>query len=202
MAIINNNFHIREKKVRHPALRWFMFAASSVVIGAVIANTNFGSESEVSATEEYQTIDLKTNNLIEDPSPQERIAHQSIALSLPELQAQQEIIDNLHNIETKKWREFKVRSGDNMALLFKRAGIKANQLAAVMASGKAAKQLRSIYPKDIIRVLTDDQGKLVSLHYDIDHKSYLMVERGNDESNPDKLVSDIYKYKIRLTAMK
>ena len=159
MAIINNNFRIREKKVKHPALRWFMFIASSVAIGAVIANTNFGSEPEVSATQEYQTIDLNINNLTEDLSPQERIARQSIALSLPELQAQQEIIDNLHNIETKKWREFKVRSGDNMALLFKRAGIKANQLAAVMASGKAAKQLRKIYPKDVIRVLTDDQGK-------------------------------------------
>ena len=191
MAIINNNFRFQDKEERHPALRWLMFAASSAVIGAVIANTNIGSDSQISATEEYQAIDSNSINTETAPSPQDRIARQSFELPLPELQAQQEIIDDLHNIETKKWREFKVRSGDNMALLFKRAGINANQLAEVMDSGKAAKQLRKIFPKDVIRVLTDEDDQLVALHYEIDHKSYLMVER-----KEDKLVSDTFNYKI------
>ena len=191
MTIINKDFRFKDKEERHPALRWLMFAVSSVVIGAVIAGTNMSSQTETTASDEHQAIDLNNTNSTEDYLPQERIARQSFELSLPELQAQQEIIDDLHNIDNKEWREFKVRSGDNMAKLFQRADISPNQLAKVMASGKPAKQLKKIFPDDVIRVLTDEEGQLVALHYEIDHKSYLMVERKNDE-----LKSDVYNYKI------
>ena len=191
MAIINQDFRFKDKQERHPALRWLVFSASCVVIGAVIANTNISSTPEIGATEEHQAVELIEKDSIKTTSQQERIARQSFELPLPELQAQQKIIDDLNNIDTKQWREFKVRSGDNMALLFKRAGIKANQLAAVMDSGKAAKQLRKIFPDDIIRVLTDEEGKLIALRYEINHKSYLLVQRNNDE-----LESAVQQYKI------
>jgi murein DD-endopeptidase MepM/ murein hydrolase activator NlpD len=191
MAIINKNFYFKDEEERHPALRWLVFAVSSVVIGAVIANTNISSEPETTASEEWQAIDSNSINLIDQSSQQDRIARQSFELPLPELQAQQEILDDLNNIDSKQWREFKVRSGDSMAKLFKRADIKPSQLAAVMESGKQAKQLRKIFPGDIIRVLTDEDGKLSALRYEINHKSYLMVRRNNDQ-----LESNIYKYKI------
>jgi len=70
-----------------------------------------------------------------------------------------------------------VKSGDNLARLFKRAKIKPQQLDELMNSGEAVKTLTKIFPKDIIRVLSDDEGTLQALRYDIDHKSYLMVER-------------------------
>ena len=191
MAIINKDFRFKNKKERHPALRWLIFTASSVVIGAVIASTNIGSKTELTASEEHQAIDLNNITPTEEYLSQERIARQSFELTLPELQAQQEIINDLHNIDNKQWREFKVRSGDNMAKLFQRADISPNQLAEVMESGKPAKQLKKIFPDDIIRVLTDEENHLVALRYEIDHQSYLMVERKNEE-----LTSDVYNYKI------
>lgn len=191
MAIINRDFRFRDNQERHPAMRWLVFTASSIVIGAVIANTTISSKPQMTASEEYQATDSDNANLIEIPSQQERIARQSFALPLPELQAQQEIIDGLNNIDSKQWREFKVRKNDNMALLFKRAKIKPSQLAAVMDSGKAAKQLRKIFPGDIIRVLTDETGQLIALRYEIDHKYFLMVVRKDGG-----LESNVFQYKI------
>lgn len=191
MALINRDFRVSTERERHPALRWIVFAISSVVLGAVIANTSSPSEPDTLAAESLQTLDSITLNQPEADTQQEHIAQQSFNLPLPELQAQQEIIDNLNNIDPKKWREFKVRSGDNLARLFKRAGIKPAQLDEMMKSGKPAKQLRRIFPGDIIRVLTSDEGQLLALHYEIDRKSYLMVERKNSV-----LKSKVYKYDI------
>ncbi|MDT8283702.1 MAG: peptidoglycan DD-metalloendopeptidase family protein, partial [Gammaproteobacteria bacterium] len=96
-----------------------------------------------------------------------------------ELQAQQEIIDDANNLTPKQWREYKVKPGDNLARLFKRAKINPQQLDELMKSGEETQTLTRIFPEDVIRVLTDDNGELQALRYDIDHKSYLMVEREN-----------------------
>jgi len=60
-----------------------------------------------------------------------------------------------------------------------------------MKSGKEVKTLTRIFPKDIIRVLSDDKGTLQALRYDIDHKSYLMVEREQGQ-----LVAKTYSHLI------
>ena len=121
----------------------------------------------------------------------DKLARESFSLSLPELQAQQEILDDINNAAAKQWREFTVRSGDSLALLFKRAGISARQLDEMMKSGDDVKKLRRIYPGDIIRILSDDNGTLQALRYDINHKSYLMVERNNG-----KLVANTFNHQI------
>ncbi len=128
-----------------------------------------------------------TINLRETPEKQSKIlslpelpVQQSVALTLPDLQAKQDVIDDIKHEAPKKWREFKVKSGDSLALLFKRANIQAKQLDEIMKSGEAVKQLKKIFPDDTIRVLTDDEGELQALHYEIDHASYLQVERKDD----------------------
>ncbi len=78
-----------------------------------------------------------------------------------------------------QWRDFKVKSGDSLARIFKRANIKPQQLDELMKSGDAVKTLRKIFPEDIIRVSSDANGVLQALRYDINYKSYLMVERNN-----------------------
>ena len=73
----------------------------------------------------------------------------------------------------------------------KRAGLTSQQLDEVMKSGKAAKKLTKIFPKDTIRILTDDNDLLQALRYEIDPETYLMVERDNG-----KLVAKELKHKI------
>ncbi len=93
-------------------------------------------------------------------------------------------------VPSRHWQTFRVKPGDSLARLFKRAGVSARQLDELMKSGKAVKKLRKIYPKDLIH-LSLDQGRLDALRYDIDYQSYLLVERRDG-----KLVADIHQHRI------
>ncbi len=192
MAFINKDFHFQDNQDKHPRLRWLLFAAGCAVLGVVIANTNTSTadlDTEILAADDLNTEVLPafTEN---EPSP-ETAVRLSFELTLPELQAQQKIIDDINHEPSKQWREFKVKSGDSLSALFKRAGIKPQQLDEMMKSGKDAKQLTRIYPKDILRILTDDDKNLLGLRYEIDHASYLMVERKNGELEANTFKHDI-----------
>ena len=154
--MINKDFRFREKRERHSFLRWTVFATASVVLGVVIAKTSSNA--------------LTPNTLpafTEVKPSQDEIARLSFELTLPELQAKQKILDELNHESIKQWQELTVKSGDSLSKLFKRANLKP--------------KLTKIFPKDTIRVLTDEQGKLQALHYEIDPETYIMVERDNDE---------------------
>jgi murein DD-endopeptidase MepM/ murein hydrolase activator NlpD len=166
MNFINKDFRFPVKQERHSRLRWLLFAFGSAVLGVVIANTS-------STEKDPDTLPSFT----EAPLTSEAMARQSFNLTMPELQAQQEIIDEINHETPKQWREFKVKSGDSLAKLFKRAEIKPQQLDEMMKSGEAVKKLKRIFPDDIIRVLTDDEGKLQALRYETSPESYLLVER-------------------------
>ncbi len=166
MALINKDFRFHEKRERHPYLRWTVFAMASVVLGVVLAKSSSNS--------------LTSENLpsFKEVKPtKDEIARLSFELTLPELQAKQKILDELNHESVKQWKEFTVKSGDSLAKLFKRAGLTSQQLDEIMKSGEAAKKLTRIFPKDIIRVLTDDAGELQALRYEIDPETYLLVER-------------------------
>ncbi len=169
MTIINKDFRITPKRERHTRLRWLIFAVGSAVLGIVLANT--GSRKDLD----------ELPSLNETPQSHESTTRQSFNLSLPELQAQQEILDKIHNDAPQKWSEFKVKSGDSLSVLFNRAGLSATQLDEVMKAGDASKKLTRIFPNDTIRVLTDDNGQLQALRYEISSSSYLLVERKDDK---------------------
>lgn len=180
MAMINKDFRPQQKRERHSVLRWTAFAAASVVLGVVIAKTSSHT----------QTPDSLPSFKEVKPS-QDEMARLSFELTLPELQAKQEILDDLNHEPVKQWKEFTVKSGDSLSKLFKRAGFKPLQLDEVMKSGTAAKKLTKIFPKDVIRILTDDQGELLALRHEIDPETYLLVEREHGE-----LLAKEYKHNI------
>lgn len=188
MSLISKDFRFNQPapdEHGHFRLRWALFAIACAGIGVVIASTNTENSHSTKAADNslpaFQAVTKYSDEL----------ARESFSLGLPELQAQQKIIDDANNLSVKKWREFTVKSGDSLALLFKRANIKPKQLDELMKSGDAVKQLRKIFPKDTIRVLSDADGVLEALRYDINHKSYLMVERENGV-----LTSKTYNHQI------
>ena len=192
MSMISKDFRLNQQETRQGGsirIRWAVLAIAFAGIGAVIANTNTGSTSSAKNLESISADTLPAFEPVASTS--DKLARDSFSLSLPELQAQQKIIDETNNLTPKQWREFKVKSGDNLARLFKRAKIKPQQLDELMKSGKAVKKLTKIFPKDTIRVLSDDAGVLQALRYDIDHKSYLMVERTSGV-----LVAKTYNHQI------
>jgi len=173
MSLISKDFRLNQPQSHqrgYVRIRWAMLAIAFVGIGAVIANTDSDTVAS-DALPTFEPVAQTPEKLAEE------MARESFSLSLPELQAQQKILDDANNLAPKQWREFEVKSGDSLARLFKRAKIKPQQLDELMKSGKAVKTLRRIFPKDIIRMLSNDKGILQALRYDIDHKSYLMVER-------------------------
>jgi murein DD-endopeptidase MepM/ murein hydrolase activator NlpD len=182
MALINKDFRFREKRKRHSFLRWAVFATASVVLGVVIAKTSSNA----------LTPDTLPTFTEIKPSRDE-IVRLSFELTLPELQAKQKIIDELNHESVKQWQELTVKSGDSLSKLFKRAKLKPQQLDEVMKSGEAAKKLTKIFPKDTIRVLTDEQGKLQALRYEIDPETYIMVER---EDENGELIATEHKHVI------
>ena len=180
MALINKDFRFQEKRQRHPYMRWAVFAVASAVLGVVIAKT-----SSTSPTADSLPAFKEVN------PTQDEIDRHSFELTLPELQAKQKILDELNHEPTREWQELTVKSGDSLSKLFKRAGLSAQQLDKVMKSGESAKKLTRIFPKDTIRVLTDDNGELQALRYEIDTETYLMIERENGE-----LAANEYKHNI------
>ena len=181
MALINKDFRFEQKRERHPALRWTVFAVASVVIGVVIAKTSSTPSQTADALPSFQPV---------EPSRDE-LARLSFELTLPELQAKQEILDTINDESSKEWRELTVKSGDSLSRLFSRAKLTQQQLNEVMQSGEAAKKLTKIFPKDVVRVLTDEEGTIQALRYEINTESYLLVEREYGE-----LVAKEHKHAI------
>jgi murein DD-endopeptidase MepM/ murein hydrolase activator NlpD len=193
MSLINNDFRLNQQRLsaqrdqqRGPVrLRWALFALAAAGISAVIASTG---------TESVKSNEIASESLPEFTSVKKStddLARESYSLSLPELQAKQKIIDDANHLDPKEWSEHTVRSGDNLAKLFQRAKIKPQQLGELMKSGDDVKTLRRIFPKDTIRLLKDDSGILQALHYDIDEKSYLLVERKQGELVAKKIEHEI-----------
>jgi murein DD-endopeptidase MepM/ murein hydrolase activator NlpD len=173
MSLITKDFRLNQKQTQRRGflrLRWALLAIAGAGIGAVIASTN---------TESTRNTDIAADLLpaLESATKSADMARESLKLNPPEHQAQQNTAGNSDELNSIPWRDYKVKSGDSLARLFKRAGIQPQQLDELMKSGDEVKKLKRIFPDDIIRIHTDDEGMLQALHYDIDHESYLMVQR-------------------------
>jgi len=73
------------------------------------------------------------------------------------------------------WQQVKIKSGDNLALIFQRAGYSANTLHKITSLGKATVTLKKIMPGQIIHFGANDQGQLVKLRYQQDIVNTLEV---------------------------
>ena len=121
MSMISKDFRLNQQQTgqsRYFRIRWAVLAIAFAGIGAVIANTNTGSNNSAKDLERISSGSLPAFEPV--ASTVDKLARDSFSLSLPELQAQQKIIDDASNLAPKQWREFKVKSGDSLAQLFRR----------------------------------------------------------------------------------
>ncbi|MCG6900197.1 MAG: peptidoglycan DD-metalloendopeptidase family protein [Gammaproteobacteria bacterium] len=79
------------------------------------------------------------------------------------------------------WHNITIKSGDNLATIFSKAGIPPQQLHSLLQQGGAAHNLKKIYPGQTLSLLTDKQQGLVKLVYPIDKLSTLEVNRNGDD---------------------
>ena len=82
-----------------------------------------------------------------------------------------------NEIAEDQWRRFKVKPGDNLAIIIVRAGIRPGELHELMRLGKPVAVLKTLYPDDEIRVQALPDGRLAALEYDVHQSKRLRVIR-------------------------
>ena len=80
--------------------------------------------------------------------------------------------------------DHEVRNGDNLALIFKRAGFSAQTLHKLVNTNAETRKLTKIHPGEILSFATAEDGSLAQLRYVISKTDTLYVTL-NDEGNYD-----------------
>lgn len=123
-------------------------------------------------------IDTGNKQLIAVDTPTKAVE----AKQQPQLNTQQTVISQ-QQVETLatseepklKWKSVKVKSGDNLALIFNRAGFSPRTLHDITSIGKDTASLKKIMPGQIIKFGADNKGKLIELNYQQDLVTTLVV---------------------------
>lgn len=115
---------------------------------------------DVSVAKEQRLTEMPTKAAVESPPviPQEMI-EELATVTLPSLQ----------------WQTVDVKSGDNLALIFDRAGFSPRTLHDITSVGKVTKALKKIMPGQTIKFGADADGKLKELKYQQDIITTLVV---------------------------
>ena len=78
---------------------------------------------------------------------------------------------------TPAWEAFPVRSGDNLSLLFKRAGFSSTDVYRIVHSAAGGRDLERIYPGQSLAFRRDAQGRLAAVRHTIDPVHSVLYER-------------------------
>ncbi|MEL0641406.1 peptidoglycan DD-metalloendopeptidase family protein [Pseudoalteromonas aliena] len=82
---------------------------------------------------------------------------------------------------------YKVKNGDNLAIIFKRAGFSAQTLHKLINTNAETRKLTKIHPGEILSFATAEDGSLAQLRYVISKTDTLFVTL-NDEGNYDTAI--------------
>lgn len=94
--------------------------------------------------------------------------------------------------ELNEARSFTVKKGDNLAMIFQRAGLTPQDTYHVSKAGEHAKKLLSMKPGQSLDLEIDKSGKLISLVYPFSNTETLVIE--HDEN--DDFVSKVQSKKV------
>ena len=91
--------------------------------------------------------------------------------------------------EQQNWQVISVRKGDNLAKIFKRAGLTAQDTYRVSKAGKDAKLLLKMKPGQELAILKDPQGKFSALTYGLSKTDTLHVEVNDEQKYVSRIDS-------------
>ena len=95
-------------------------------------------------------------------------------------QASNDSLASLNNEPELNWRAEKVRSGDNLTTLFKRASLSARDVYQVMSAGDQSAKLTKMKPGESLRLGLDNEGALQQLVYQRSQLESFHFERSDD----------------------
>ncbi|QPG07122.1 peptidoglycan DD-metalloendopeptidase family protein [Salinimonas marina] len=83
--------------------------------------------------------------------------------------------------EDTHWQVIRVRSGDTLAKIFKRAGFSARDTYNVTQAGELAKMLVTLVPGDILHLKADAGGAFDGLKYAVSSRETLIIQPEDDQ---------------------
>lgn len=121
--------------------------------------------------------------------PAELLPGQRYALSIDEtiLSA-----DSAFMEEDQEWQSYTVRSGDNLAKIFSRAGLSAREVHHVSRAGKEARRLLKIRPGESLEILKTPEGRFQELQYSYSPTEAVRVFQHNDKYDSDIQKKELY----------
>lgn len=91
--------------------------------------------------------------------------------------------------DSEEWRSITVGKGDNLALIFKRAGLTPQQTYQVSQAGKNAKKLLTMMPGESLSLKIDENGQLAALRYTYSPTETLVISRNEASSFASRIES-------------
>lgn len=118
----------------------------------------------------------------------------SITLALPHLSdhADQNEKENVAIPPASRWQEMKVKSGDTFGQLASANGIKAREVMQLINTSDDLKKITHIRPGETIRFHASDDGKLLSLEFDLNDTERVTAKRQADGSFISKKIVRTY----------
>ena len=181
-TFINKDFRKRPQTKRHPRLRWALFAAGSVVLGVVLANTSTKNEVDYALPDTSAAL----KGIIENSS-----SSKSLQLNIPRLNSGSNSSHSVDLTQEPEWTTLTVKNGDSLSALFDKAKIKPDQLMEVLALGDDTRALTRLHPGNKINVIANEEGQLQALNFEMDSVRYLEINR-----IPTGLTAEIHKHDI------
>lgn len=89
------------------------------------------------------------------------------------------------------WKQVKVKSGDNLALIFNRAGFSAATLYKITSLGKETQALKKIMPGQILNFGSNQKKELIKLSYQQDIITSLEITKADDKFSAKKNVKQL-----------
>lgn len=79
--------------------------------------------------------------------------------------------------KSQPWEEFIVRSGDNLSLLFKRAGFSTQDVYQIVNTAPQGRSLERIFPGQTLAFMRDESGALAAVRHTIDGLQSMVYRR-------------------------
>ena len=176
MPQIKNYYTIARSTLLQYLPREHLVAAVVLSAGvAVILGSNSSDNSAIASTPSQNIPGLVVQGTESQATPIAVPAVETIiqlVAAVPEAQPQATL-----EPAAPQWKEFTVQSGDNLSVLFKRAGLNDRSIYELFSDTKDAKDLRNIRPGQKMTFLVED-GQLQGLNYVINELNSLTFTRG------------------------
>ncbi len=161
-----------------------------------------GDDSQPSEQPLFEPQQVTVAPTITTPAPeQDTEGHTSgsgdltLPLPIPEAKTAASAVESPDNssMESGKWLEQKVASGDSLALIFSRLGLSARLLHQITHSSKEAAELTNIKPGESVRIRMGSDGRLQELIYQSDAIHTMHITPDGDSFKTDNQVKQVEK---------